>query len=39
MSFNIFDFLKSLITLTVFDYLREVWSGSMSPGTIELILT
>ena len=38
MSFNIFDFLKSLITLTVFDYLREVWSGSMSPGTIELIL-
>lgn len=38
MSFNILKFLESLITLTTFDYLREVWSGSMEPGVIEVIL-
>jgi NADH-quinone oxidoreductase subunit H len=38
MSFNILDFLRSLVQLTVFDYLRAVWADSMAPGTIELIL-
>lgn len=38
MSFNILDFLKSLVTLTVFDYLREVWAGRMPEATIEVIL-
>ncbi len=38
MSFNIVDFLKSLITLTTFDYLRAVWAGKMPAATIEVIL-
>ncbi len=38
MTFNIVDFLRSLAQLTVFDYLRAVWEGDMSPGTIEAIL-
>jgi NADH-quinone oxidoreductase subunit H len=38
MSFNILDFLRSLVQLTVFDYLREVWAGDMAPGLIEAIL-
>lgn len=38
MTFNIIDFLRSLLELTTFDYLRAVWEGSMSPGLIEAIL-
>jgi NADH-quinone oxidoreductase subunit H len=38
MTFNILDFLRSLVQLTLFDYLRAVWADSMAPGTIELIL-
>lgn len=38
MSFDILKFLESLISLTTFDYLREVWSSSMEPGVIEVIL-
>ncbi len=38
MSFNLLDFLRSLVQLTLFDYLRAVWADSMAPGTIELIL-
>lgn len=38
MTFNIVDFLRSLVQLTVFDYLRAVWEGDMSPGLIETIL-
>ena len=38
MSFNIVDFLFSLVQLTTFDYLRAVWEGDMSPGLIEAIL-
>lgn len=38
MSFNILDFLQSLITLTTFDYLRAVWAGKIPDATIEVIL-
>lgn len=38
MTFNIIDFLLSLVQLTTFDYLRAVWAGDMSPGLIEAIL-
>lgn len=38
MTFNIIDFLLSLVQLKVFDYLRAVWAGDMSPGLIEVIL-
>ena len=38
MTFNIIDFLLSLLQLTTFDYLRVVWEGDMSPGLIEAIL-
>lgn len=38
MSFNLIDFLRSLVQLTVFDYLRAVWAGSMEPWLIEAIL-
>lgn len=38
MSFSIGEFLRSLITLTVFDYLREIWADNMAPGTIEALL-
>lgn len=38
MTFNIIDFLLSLLQLTTFDYLRAVWEGDMSPGLIEVIL-
>lgn len=38
MTFNIIDFLLSLVQLTTFDYLRAVWEGDMSPGLIEAIL-
>lgn len=38
MSFSIGDFLQSLITLTLFDYLREVWADNMDPGIIEALL-
>ncbi|MCA9935498.1 MAG: NADH-quinone oxidoreductase subunit NuoH [Anaerolineales bacterium] len=29
MSFNILDFLKSLVSLTLFDYLRQVWGDAL----------
>lgn len=35
---DIVELLKSLVSLTIFDYLREVWAGKMSPGVIEAIL-
>ncbi len=38
MSFNIGEFLLSLVSLTVFDYLRMIWADNMAPGTIEVIL-
>ena len=38
MSFSIGEFLRSLITLTVFDYLREIWADNMATGTIEALL-
>src|SRR5690606_2160543 len=38
MSFNLIDFLRSLVQLTVFDYLRAVWADSMAPWLIEAIL-
>lgn len=38
MTFNIVDFLRSLVQLTTFDYLRAVWEGDMSPWLIEVIL-
>lgn len=38
MTFNLLDFLLSLVTLNVFDYLREVWADDLPPQTIELIL-
>lgn len=38
MTFNIFEFLRSLVQLTTFDYLRAVWEGDMSPGLIEALL-
>jgi NADH-quinone oxidoreductase subunit H len=38
MSFEILDFLRSLVTLTLFDYLRDIWSDNMAPGTLEALL-
>ena len=38
MTFDLLEFLRSLVTLTLFDYLREVWAGDMSPALIEVIL-
>jgi NADH-quinone oxidoreductase subunit H len=38
MTFNLLDFIKSLVTLTVFDYLREVLSTSLSPEAANLIV-
>ncbi|MDX1663281.1 MAG: NADH-quinone oxidoreductase subunit NuoH [Candidatus Promineifilaceae bacterium] len=38
MTFNLVDFLLSLLTLSTFDYLRLVWADDMDPGVIELIL-
>lgn len=38
MTFNILDFLNSLIQLTVFDYMREVWSDDMPAWLAEAIL-
>ncbi|HSM56776.1 MAG TPA: NADH-quinone oxidoreductase subunit NuoH [Candidatus Sulfomarinibacteraceae bacterium] len=38
MSFNILEFLRSLVTLTLFDYLRDVWADQMSAATIEFLL-
>lgn len=38
MSFNIVEFLRSLVSLTVFDYLRTIWADNMSPGAIEALL-
>lgn len=35
MSFNILDFLKSLVDLTLFDYLRQVWG---SAAWVEVVL-
>ena len=36
MSFNLLDFIISLLNLTVFDYLRSIWTGE--PATLEIIL-
>ncbi|MFW5940272.1 MAG: NADH-quinone oxidoreductase subunit NuoH [Chloroflexota bacterium] len=38
MSFNILEFLRSLVTLTTFDYLRDIWADNMSVETIEFLL-
>jgi NADH-quinone oxidoreductase subunit H len=38
MTFDILEFLKSIIDLTTFDYLRQVWAGDMADWLIELIL-
>jgi len=38
MSFSIGEFLRSLITLTIFDYLREIWADNMAASTIEALL-
>lgn len=38
MSFQIGEFLLSLVQLTTFDYLRSIWADNMSPGLIEAIL-
>jgi NADH-quinone oxidoreductase subunit H len=38
MSFNILEFLRSLVSLTVFDYLRTIWADNMAPGAIEALL-
>ncbi|RMG97679.1 MAG: NADH-quinone oxidoreductase subunit NuoH [Chloroflexi bacterium] len=35
MSFNLVEFLKSLVSLTVFDYVRQVWGDT--PG-VEIVL-
>jgi NADH-quinone oxidoreductase subunit H len=38
MSFNILEFLKSLLNLTVSDYLRQVWAGSWPNWLIETVI-
>lgn len=38
MTFNILDFLQSLVQLTTFDYMREVWSDDMPVWLSEAIL-
>ncbi|MEW5985326.1 MAG: NADH-quinone oxidoreductase subunit NuoH [Chloroflexota bacterium] len=38
MTFNILEFLKSLLALRVFDYMRQVWAGKMDAGLVEAIL-
>lgn len=38
MSFSFGEFLRSLFTLSLFDYLRAVWADNLAPGTIEAIL-
>jgi NADH-quinone oxidoreductase subunit H len=38
MTFDIFAFLESLIQLTTFEYMREVWADDMSSGLAEIIL-
>ncbi|GMQ77574.1 MAG: NADH-quinone oxidoreductase subunit NuoH [Anaerolineae bacterium] len=38
MSFNIIDFLESVLTLSIADYLRDVWAGDMPNWLIEVII-
>jgi NADH-quinone oxidoreductase subunit H len=38
MTFNIFDFLGSIVSLSTADYLRDVWAGDMPAWLIELII-
>lgn len=38
MTFNIFEFLGSIVSLSTADYLRDVWAGDMPPWLIELII-
>ena len=38
MSFDLVEFLLSLLSLTTFDYLRLVWADDMDPAVIEVIL-
>ncbi|MDX1615153.1 MAG: NADH-quinone oxidoreductase subunit NuoH [Candidatus Promineifilaceae bacterium] len=38
MTFNILEFLQSIVSLEVFDYLRDVWAGDMPAWLIEVIL-
>ena len=38
MSFSIGEFLRSLVTVTLFDYLREIWADNMSSAAIEALL-
>ncbi len=38
MRFNVVDFLESLVTLSIADYLREVWAGDMPNWLIEVII-
>jgi NADH-quinone oxidoreductase subunit H len=38
MSFNIIDFLESVLTLSITDYLRDVWAGDMPNWLIEVII-
>ncbi len=38
MSFNIIDFLESVLTLSIADYLRDVWTGDMPNWLIEVII-
>ena len=38
MSFNILEFLESILMLRVADYLRELWATSMDAWIVELII-
>ena len=38
MRFDVVDFLESLLTLTIADYLRDVWAGDMPNWLIEAII-
>lgn len=38
MSFNIFEFLESILMLSTADYMREVWAGVMDEWLIEVII-
>ena len=38
MTFNIFEFLESVLRLSVVDYLRDVWAGDMPNWLIEVII-
>ena len=38
MTFDIVEFLQSLLSLSTFEYLRQVWADNMDAGLIEVIL-